>query len=49
MTEHEVLRLALKALYGFIPYLPIENDKQQCERYDEAVSAIEAKLKEKNT
>jgi len=44
MTEHEVLRLALRALYGFIPYLPIEHDKQQCERYDEAVSAIEDKL-----
>ena len=49
MTEHEVLRLALEALYGFIPYLPIEHDKPQCDRYDKAVSAIEAKLKEKNT
>ena len=49
MTEHEVLRLALKALYGFIPYLPIEHDKQQCDRYDEAIFAIEARLKDKNT
>ena len=49
MTEHEVLRLALEALYGFIPYLPIEHDKPQCDRYDKAVSAIEAKLKEKNS
>jgi hypothetical protein len=48
MTEHEVLRLALKALYGFIPYLPIEHDKQQCDRYDEAIFAIEDKLKDKN-
>ena len=46
---YEVLRLALEALYGFIPYLPIEHDKPQCDRYNKAVSAIEAKLKEKNT
>jgi hypothetical protein len=47
MTKNEALRLGLDALYGFIPYLPIEHDKPQCDRYDKAISAIEATLKEK--
>ena len=44
MTKDEALRLALEALYGFIPYLPLEYDKPQCDRYDEAITAIKAAL-----
>jgi hypothetical protein len=49
MTKDEALRLALEALYGFIPYLPLEHDKPQCDRYDQAITAIKAALEEKNT
>jgi len=48
MTKDEALKLALEALHGFIPYLPL-NDKAQCGRYDEAITAIKEALKEKNT
>jgi hypothetical protein len=44
MTKDEALRLALEALYGFIPYLPLEHDKPQCDRYDQAITAIKAAL-----
>jgi hypothetical protein len=44
MTKDEALRLALKALYGFIPYLPLEHDKPQCDRYNEAITAIKEAL-----
>jgi hypothetical protein len=47
MTQTEVLRLALEALYGFIPYLPLEHDKPQCDRYDQAITAIKAALETK--
>jgi hypothetical protein len=40
----EALRLALEALYGFIPYLPLEHDKPQCDRYNEAITAIKEAL-----
>jgi hypothetical protein len=46
MTKDEALRLALEALYGFIPYLPLEHDKPQCDRYDEAITAIKEALAE---
>jgi hypothetical protein len=42
------LRLALEALYGFIPYLPLEHDKPQCDRYDQAITAIKAALEAKD-
>ena len=38
MTD-EVLKLALDALEGFIPYLPLK-DKAQCNRYDKAITAL---------
>jgi len=46
--KDEALRLALEALYGFIPYLPLEHDKPQCDRYDQAITAIEAALEAKD-
>ena len=42
MTK-EVLKMALEALHGFIPYLPL-NDEAQCGRYDEAIIAIKEAL-----
>ncbi len=48
MTKDEALRLALEALYGFIPYLPVEHDKPQCDRYDEAITAIKDALEAKD-
>jgi hypothetical protein len=48
MTHTETLRLALEALYGFIPYLPLEHDKPQCDRYDQAITAIKAALEAKD-
>jgi hypothetical protein len=44
----EALRLALEALYGFIPYLPLEHDKPQCDRYDQAITAIKTALEAKD-
>ena len=43
MTKDEALKLALEALHGFIPYLPL-NDEVQCGRYDEALTAIKKAL-----
>ena len=43
MTEREALKLALEALHGFIPYLPL-NDEAQCGRYDKAITAIKEAL-----
>jgi len=48
MTKDEALRLALEALYGFIPYLPLEHNKPQCDRYDQAITAIKAALEVKD-
>ena len=42
MTK-EVLKLALEALHGFIPYLPL-NDEVQCGRYDKAITALREAL-----
>ena len=43
----ETLKLALEALHGFIPYLPL-NDEAQCGRYDEALTAIKEALAQPN-
>ena len=43
MTKDEALKLALEALHGFIPYLPL-NDETQCGRYDKAITAIKEAL-----
>ena len=43
MTKDETLKLALEALHGFIPYLPL-NDEAQCGRYDKALTAIKEAL-----
>ena len=48
MTKDEALRLALEALYGFISYLPLEHDKPQCDRYDQAITAIKTALEAKD-
>jgi len=47
MTKDEALRIALDALYGFIPYLPIGHDKAQCDKYNQAVYAIKEALETK--
>jgi len=39
MTKDEALKLALDALEGFIPYLPLK-DETQCNRYDKAIIAL---------
>ena len=43
MTKDEALKLGLKALEGFIPYLPLK-DEAQCNRYDKALTAIKEAL-----
>lgn len=43
-TQTEALKLALAALHGFIPYLPIDRDKKQCDKYDNAITAIKQAL-----
>ena len=43
MTKDQALKLALEALHGFIPYLPL-NDEAQCGRYDKAITAIKEAL-----
>ena len=45
MTHTEALKLALEALHGFIPYLPL-NDEAQCSRYDKALTAIKEALEQ---
>jgi len=44
MTK-EVMKQALEALYGFIPYLPLKDEKQ-CSKYDKAIKALEEALKQ---
>ena len=39
----EAMKMALEALHGFIPYLPL-NDETQCGRYDKAITALEEAL-----
>jgi len=43
IMEREALKLALEALEGFIPHLPLW-DKNQCNRYDLAITAVDAAL-----
>jgi len=47
MTKDETLKLALHALEGFIPYLPLK-DEAQCNRYDKAITAIKEALETKD-
>ena len=47
MTKYEALKLALEALHGFIPYLPL-NDEAQCGRYDKAITAIKEALAQRS-
>jgi len=47
MTKDETLKLALDALEGFIPYLPLKNEAQ-CNRYDKAITAIKEALETKD-
>ena len=42
MTQ-EALKMALEALEGFIPYLPLK-DEAQCNRYDKAITTIKEAL-----
>ena len=46
MTD-EVLKLALDALEGFIPYLPLK-DEAQCNRYDKAITALRLVIDSQN-
>jgi len=39
----QALELALEAMEGFIPYLPLK-DEAQCNRYDKAITAIKEAL-----
>ena len=41
----EVMKQALEALEGFIPYLPLP-DKTQCGRYDKAITALRAAIEQ---
>ena len=43
MTKDEALKMALDALEGFIPYLPLK-DEAQCNRYDKAITAVKETL-----
>jgi len=44
MTKDQALQLALDALHGFIPYLPLDSNKSQCDKYDQAITAIKEAL-----
>jgi uncharacterized protein YnzC (UPF0291/DUF896 family) len=47
MTKDKALKLALDALEGFIPYLPLE-DETQCNRYDKAITALRLTIDAQN-
>ena len=47
MTKDEALKLALDALEGFIPYLPLK-DEAQCNSYDKAITALRLAIDEQN-
>ena len=47
MTKDETLKLALDALEGFIPYLPLK-DEAQCNSYDKAITALRLAIDEQN-
>ena len=48
MTKNKALQLALDALHGFIPYLPLDSNKPQCDKYDQAITAIKKALETKD-
>lgn len=47
-SDEELMRIALAAIEGFIPYLPLD-DAAQMARYDHAIKGLTERLKEKNT
>jgi len=47
MTKDETLKLALDALEGFIPYLPLK-DEAQCNSYDKAITALRLVIDSQN-
>ena len=47
-SDEELMRIALEAIEGFIPYLPLD-DAAQMARYDHAIKGLTERLKEKNT
>ena len=47
-SDEVLMTVALEAIEGFIPYLPLD-DTDQMARYDQAVKGLTKRLKEKNT
>jgi hypothetical protein len=47
MTKDKALQLALDALEGFIPYLPLR-DETQCNHYDKAITALRLTIDAQN-
>ena len=45
-TLEQAAQMALEALHGFIPYLPL-SDEGQCGRYDKAITALSQALEPK--
>ena len=46
-SDEVLMTVALEAIEGFIPYLPLD-DTDQMARYDQAVKGLTKRLKEKN-
>ena len=46
-SDEALMTVALEAIEGFIPYLPLD-DNDQMARYDQAVKWLTKRLKEKN-
>jgi hypothetical protein len=47
-SDEALMTVALEAIEGFIPYLPLD-DTDQMARYDQAVKGLTKRLKDKNT
>ena len=47
-SDEALMTIALEAIEGFIPYLPLD-DTDQMARYDQAVKGLTKRFKEKNT
>jgi len=47
-SDETLMTVALEAIEGFIPYLPLD-DTDQTARYDQAVKGLTKRLKDKNT
>lgn len=43
--DRDKLEQVLEALYGFIPYLPLDDDAQ-CGRYDKAITTLKEALED---